>query len=352
MSEVRNGGSSSGSDGKGQSTDSRKPRRRGRLSRLVRWALVVGFVGIVGLELVARFVVGLGDPPLFQLDPEIEYLYRPSREYHEFHHTIRINSASMRSEEMPPKKADPSDLRVLVIGDSIVTGGAKVDQSELATELLGPMLEETFGRKTLVGNIAAGSWGVPNQLAYVRRFGLFEADVVLLVLNSGDVDDVPGLEGIGSSWPTSTPWLALQEPAGRMFERFATSAAVQLGLVIPPRQSLGDRTGQVRDSLRSLVEFIRASREKDPPRIGAVLYRRRSELGAPSVPGLDSLRDQLKTLDVRTWSSEGPGMLPGFSDDPALFQKDQVHPTAAGQQRLANVLFRATVDLETPGTAP
>ena len=105
--------------------------------------LVVGIIVVVVLlvllvlaELYARFGLGLGDPPLWQADPEIEYLPLPSKRYRRFGKEISYNAYSMRSREFGRDKTDPAERRVLVLGDSIVHGGVFVDQKQLTTMLL------------------------------------------------------------------------------------------------------------------------------------------------------------------------------------------------------------------------
>ncbi len=326
----------------------------------------VAAAGLIFAELVARFAFGLGDPPLFDLDPKIEYLLKPSCTYRSFGHSIQINSHSMRSEDFPSRKSEQGEYRVMVIGDSIVNGGVRVDQSELATTLLGPMLEVSLGERVVVGNISAGSWGPANQAAYVEKYGIFDADVVIIVLNSGDVNDVPGLEPLGSAWPTTKPMLALQEPLRKAFERLTPELAIWSGSMKPASPPSGDRESMVGQSLRELISSIRPrdrADRKSPVKIGAVLYRSRSEIAASSIPGLERLGRVLETNDVPTWSSiarqaeaanataigdaQGGGPHPGFADDPSLFLPgDDVHASAAGQLRLAELLRFVVIELE------
>ena len=103
-------------------------------------------------EMIARFGLGLGNPPLWQADSEIEYLAQPSKNYKRFGNRISYNSHSMRSDEFPKQKSDPNEFRLLVIGDSIVNGGVKVDQDALATSILQRNLQDIFKRPVVVGN--------------------------------------------------------------------------------------------------------------------------------------------------------------------------------------------------------
>src|SRR5688572_8802065 len=110
------------------------PRRK--RPRWQKWLLALGIlivVGLIGAELFARFYLGLGDPPLTMSDPEIEYLHNPNQTCYRFGHLIHINAYSMRSDDFPKTKSHPKEKRVLVLGDSIINGGAQTNQSQLAT---------------------------------------------------------------------------------------------------------------------------------------------------------------------------------------------------------------------------
>ena len=132
-------------------------------------AIILASVAAVVLaaEVYARVVLGLGDPPLWRADPEIEYLPVPSRSYRRFGNRVSYNAWSMRSGDFPREKASPDEVRVLVLGDSLVNGGVHVDQDALATSLLEQWLRGGLGRSVVVGNVSAGSWGPPNYLAYI-----------------------------------------------------------------------------------------------------------------------------------------------------------------------------------------
>ena len=174
---------------------------------------------LVLAEVYARVALGLGNPPLYMADPRIEYLALPSRTYQRFGNRVSYNAHSMRSRDFPAHKSDPAELRVLVVGDSIVNGGAQTDQDALATSLLEGELSDALDRLVIVANIAADSWGPPNVLAYLERFGLFDADVLVIVLNSEDYADAPTFEPLDDRRPRHRPLLALQETATHWVRR-------------------------------------------------------------------------------------------------------------------------------------
>lgn len=171
-------------------------------------------------ELVARYGLGLGDPPLTIRDPEIDYLFKPGV-YHRFGNTISYNAYSMRADEIAPTKENPAELRVLVMGDSVINGGVLTDDSELATRLAQQRLTDVLDRPVWVGNVSAGSWGPGNLLAYSGKYGWFDADIVVLVLSSHDIADIPDFRAdLGPDFPGSSPLSALFEGLTRYFPRY------------------------------------------------------------------------------------------------------------------------------------
>lgn len=316
-----------------------------RWRRVVAWTLLAGGVGLGGAEAALRFGAGLGDPPLFDRDPAIEYVLKPSRTYHYRHHAYSVNSHRMRCPEFSARKAE-GELRVMVIGDSLLEGGGRIDQAELATEQLRIMLSAKFGRPVTVGNISAPSWGPPNQLAFVKQFGLFDAEVVLLVSNSGDYDDVPGLEALGAVWPQRSPVLAVQEVLERQLERRFPALAVRMGVLTPANPPPTEqREPTAAAALGELIQRV----EKSGARFGLVQYWKLSELQGQADVGHGRIAAAASATapGVRIWQTRD-AFISGSGGDPALlFQPgDDVHPSAAGHRELAGVLLEAVVALE------
>ena len=173
-------------------------------------------------------------------DPDIDYLFVPGRTYHRFGNVISYNTFSMRADDVSPHKTDPNELRVLVIGDSVVNGGALTDDSQLATRMVQERLAQDLARPVWVGNVSAGSWGPGNQLAYLRKFGTFNADIAILVLSTHDIADVPDFApDLGPDSPESPPVLAMEEAVYRYLPRYVPwprTAAATPGLQRTPRR--------------------------------------------------------------------------------------------------------------------
>ncbi len=228
-------------------------------------AIAVAVIVLVGgiTELTARWYLGLGDPPLMVRDSEVEYMFAPDRCYCRFGYHVCYNHWSMRSDPFPVHKDNPDERRVLVIGDSIINGGSRTDQSELATQRLQERLKAALHAPVVVGNISAGSWGPANQLAYLRRYGWFDADIAIFVFNSADLHDIPTFEtDLGPDFPTETPILAIEELAVRYLPRYLPF----LGANEPPPPD--DPADQGPVALRALL----AAAIKAVPKVIVVLH--------------------------------------------------------------------------------
>lgn len=311
-----------------------RPPAAGRSRRAACWravAIVLAALVVlaVAAELVCRFALGLGDPPLYVADPQIEYLPAPSRQYRRFGRHIAYNRWSMRSGELSPSRQNPDEARILFLGDSVINGGSLTDQAELATELLRPRLAERLGRPVVVGNASAGSWGPPNLLAYVQRFGLFDADVVVIVLNGDDASDVPTGEpvvGHNPAYPARAPALALQEAV----QRYALGRLWRRDERGPPAHDARQR------ALAALAELIERCREHGA-RVIVVLHSRRSELAGPPGEGYVLLRQTAEAAGadvVELRDAMAAALRAGRSP-----YRDDLHPNPAGQRVLADALL-------------
>ncbi len=308
-----------------------KPKKR--RWRWLQRALIAGTILIVGAELYCRFYLDLGDPPLLITDPEIEYLYRPSTHYHRFGNKIWFNSYSMRSDEFPAKKTDATEFRVMVLGDSLVNGGALTDQSNLVTEVLRRKLAERMGRPVVVGNISAASWGPPNVLAYVKRFGLFDADAVVVVLGSDDYCDVPTFAPLGWAAPTQRPWLALQDAIMRYVPAYLSPITDYLNppVVVAPTDA------QIEQSLQALRDLLDLIQAKKIPVAGALHQERNEIISKTPKAGYHALRRLLENRNVPIIDF-APLMRETLYSERETY-RDAIHPNELGQTIMADAMM-------------
>lgn len=210
---------------------------------------------IAAAELILRFGIGFGEPPLAETDPEIEYLLRAEKTYHRFGNFISINAHHMRAPEFPARK--PADeWRIMLIGDSVVYGGHRVSQDEtIAARLAEILRQEHPDCAILVGAIAASSWGPVNELAFVQRYGLYDADDAVIIASSHDLYDVPTFRNDIIPYRLRPPMGAIGDAAEAVLQRLRIHFFPPR-IEIPPAEI---RKAQSLDALANLFDEITAS---------------------------------------------------------------------------------------------
>jgi hypothetical protein len=328
-------------------TEPTKPRKARRIRRALFVLGAVVLVGIVATEVVLRTIVGMGDPPLYDTSPTWEYAVRPGV-YHRFGNTLSVNRWHMRSPEIEPRKSDPRELRILVMGDSVVNGGSPTDDRDLATALIESSLKKELARPVRVLNISAGSWGPTNLLEYLKAHGTFDADIAVIVLNSIDYGDEPTYAPLGAEMPTQRPWLAIQEGIAnylpRAIEKLRGGAPTQDTDTNPPPER-GDRT------LASIREIVTRLRSDSIRIVGVQHLRRELEIKKSPLIGHAKIGAEFAALNVPVFQTD-PWFRAHEADVPSVW-RDDVHPSAAGQRGLAVVLneaVRAALALPEPPT--
>jgi hypothetical protein len=167
-------------------------------------------------EAILRFALGLGNPVLIQSDPACAYILKPDQDVVRFFARTHINHYGMRSDEVTVAP-QAGTLRLLFVGDSITYGTTRVDQKEIFTEVLHRELPPIVHRPVEVLNASAGAWAPDNELSYIQSRGTFHSDIVLLVLNDGDLTQPRStIAMVGDDLPQRRPVSAISE----LYSRF------------------------------------------------------------------------------------------------------------------------------------
>jgi len=309
----------------------------------IKFAFLLLALALISTELFCRLVVGLGDPPLYQADAVMEYLLQPSRTYYRFHNRFSVNRYSMRADDFPPQKSSSNELRVMVIGDSVVYGGVRVDQDDVDTELLKRNLRRQLGHPVVVGNASAKSWGPPNELAYLQRYGTLDADVVILELSSHDYADAPTfvpVVGISADYPDKKPWLALADLfhtyiLPRYFHSGVTPAGIDRTM-INTAQSERD-IAECRIAERDLFRLARAHHAK----VALVQHLSLPELTGVYQAGYAANQQVAKEENVRYVDDADELRSELKSGHSPFYSGDPLHPNRLGQEVLSHALQRA-----------
>lgn len=313
-----------------------------RLRLAFRW--IFALIPLLFLaELFARFGVGLGTPPLYQAHPRIEYLLKPNQDISRFGNRVFVNAYGMRSQNFANAKSiDVSELRIMFFGDSILNGGSLTDHSELATTLVRDRLAREAGRKVIVGNISAGSWGPGNWLAYAREFGFFDADVVAVVVSSHDAEDSPTFAPLDTNLqPQRAPLFALSEAVSRYLPRYLPMRRqeIQDEKSVSARRRLQTSISAQRQALSDLRDFLELAKN-EVPRVLVFQYPERGELRpinpAPGHDGVAAVTHGLKVEIISVHPKLDAALSEGVNP-----YRDYIHLNSEGQRILADVFYEA-----------
>ena len=171
------------------------------MSKLVKVALLMAGSLIFSLAIanVGLWVLKVGDPPIYYRDAAFGYLAVPDQWPSTRGIPYRINQAGLRGADFPATKP-AGTFRVVFIGDSVTFGGGVVSDSDTYVVQVADALARQLHRKVDSVNISAPGWGIENMEAYVERYGLYGADLVIWVL---PFEDLRRPKNEGAGMPTS-----------------------------------------------------------------------------------------------------------------------------------------------------
>lgn len=266
--------------------------------RALGW-LIATIALAVAVEGVAR-ISGVTDFPLYENSPALGYIPAPGQQGK----FLNVNDWAFneRSMGVSQRFAPTGRTDIVLLGDSIVYGGNPLRQADK----VGPALERATGLD--VWPVAAGSWGLANQLAYLKANPDVRAaaDVLVFVLNRGDFDGA-SVWASELTHPTQRPTVALLYTA----ERYA---APRLGL------ELVDQKPPAPVDWREDWHRLTAGK-----RVIVVRYPDRGEpaFDWPAMPGAE-------IIDL----AADPAWKPAH-------YRDDIHTNAAGSRALAEIIARA-----------
>ncbi|MEP0915776.1 SGNH/GDSL hydrolase family protein [Leptolyngbya sp. DQ-M1] len=297
-------------------------------------AIALITIALILLELALKTLFGFGEPPLYIPDAEIGYLLAPNQSVRRFGNRIEINSYSMRSRPFAPKPSTGTK-RVLMLGDSIINGGWWTDQNDLISELM----MRWSGHPIEVLNASANSWSPRNELAYLNRFGTFNADAIVLVINTDDLFGTPPTAlGVGRdrNYPDRKPMSAISE----VIDRYLLPAPKLPDELKKIQAEPGDRVGinldairQIRDlAIQNKAKFVLVMtpllRELTPP--GSRDYEITARQRLTEMAQLE----QIQYLDFLT-------IFQGESTSPQELYRDSIHLSLRGNQLLSHWICKS-----------
>jgi GDSL-like Lipase/Acylhydrolase family len=230
------------------------------IAPIVPIALVGLCLIVISIELALRYFYGFGNPLIYEADAEIGYLLAPNQNTRRFGNNISINQYAMRSRPLNPNRS-ANTLRIFLVGDSVANGGWWTDQTNTISEILQQMVQKNHKKasKTIeVLNASANSWSPRSELAYLKRFGLFESQILVLLINTDDLFAVapsPLWVGNDPNYPDRQPWGAIAE----VMTRYVMPQRPQLPELKQNQAEEGDRVGKALNAIGEIQAMATAN---------------------------------------------------------------------------------------------
>lgn len=290
--------------------------------------LITGIVSLISLELFARFYLGLGQQPLYIENKGFNYIYAPNQHVKRFGNRMITNEFSMRSK--PLSASD--EIRILLIGDSVINGGSLTDHDKLASTILEERLSQHFNKKVRVLNISAGGWGPDNAAGYIKEHGDFSAPIIVLVFSSHDAYSNTSLNkivGKDVSFPDEQPFCAISDG----FTRYLIPRL--LGKVKSDKKEYLTTPGQFNPGWDYFVDYANKNNKK----LFVVVHPTITEIEAGNYkPDGQLIINYLVGSNIK--------YLTELKNPPSIsYYRDDIHYNEHGQRFLANELCDILIEL-------
>ncbi len=268
-------------------------------------SLVVAVFVVLGASEFAIRWMGVTDIPIFIPDIRVGYYPRPSQHGKVLRRNHWVfNDRSMGVAE--PFRYAPNG--VLLVGDSVVYGGAPLDQPVH----IAPLLRRATGRS--VWPLAAGGWALDNELQMVLAHSdLLHTPTIVWVSNTGDF-------GAKNAWTNPVQYPS-HRPISALFYVLRRTLLKPRDVVDSPESPEATRRWQM--DLQSFLDAYHG-------RLLWVLYPKKNELDVRQERFSllrKILRDRARIIDL--------GNTPAWSKQN---YRDSIHPNAEGDQVLATVI--------------
>ncbi len=285
-----------------------------------RWLMYA--VGCLIVTESATRLSGITDFPIYDIDNEIGYIPKPNQSGSFLHRNAWIfNEKSMGTSAWAPDRHP----NLLLIGNSIVYGGNPYDQPQK----LGPQIEAKLGGRYLIWPIAAGGWTNINEVAYFERNPdvAEHADFFAWEVMKGGFGELSKWRG-DSIFPRDHPRFAVVYVFNRYIRpRLFNAPASELP---PVSRAATEQVARFEKSIAALAKG---------PGHGAIwLFPTRSDYRAAK-DGSEWLEER---VELQRICAKFDLALIDIAADPRwderFYRDDGVHPTAEGNEILAEII--------------
>lgn len=306
---------------------------RGRASILPLFVLGLGLVAATEIGLR---IYGFRDAVLYVQDYEVGYYPKPNQRVRHPGRIIEINEHGMRAPSMPAQKS-PGIFRILMLGDSTLAG-TKVSNHELYSSLLQEKLNQAAGAQVFeVMNMGVNGWGAQHEYAFVRKFGNFDADLVIIC---GPVYNCYrwryGLESLPFLPEGHPPRLALEHVAYQLIWQYRTKCLGPNPAILPEAATLEAEKGI--EAYGLMTELLKQK--------GSEVIAEMLPVSSVTLGQKDDLQSQqlIERINARLSQTGAKANMAGpiFKGvpDPKKIYHDRVHFDVEGHRLYAEYLFQ------------
>lgn len=282
-------------------------------------------VGVLISELALRTAFGFCDNVLVQEDENMEYIAQPNQNRKIMGSNVIYNEYSMRSNNILE-----GAIKILGMGDSVINGGVRIDQKDLATDILTSDLTAALQYKTQVLNIAYKSWGPDNVYAYLEKYGNFDADILFLVVSSHDAFDnmtFKKIVGRDTNYPNRQYTFAYSE----IFDRFIMPKFVKYFEPMKMR-TIGSSKPQSKIKFNTGFEDILSYSQNNKIPLIIYLHPELSEVNK------GSYNDEGKMI-IEFAKTNGIQIVYGLKGANPSQYRDNIHLNERGQRYISRILL-------------
>ena len=197
----------------------------------------------------------------------------------------------------------------------------------------------------VVGNISAGSWGPGNWLAHAKEYGLFGADIVVLVISSHDYADNPTFQALNkNTHPTEKPISALLEGITRYLPRYLPQLSTgNKNTTELDRFAAEVNEQEVQKGLNDLKRFLELAKS-NLTNVLVLQHWEKSEIESGSAnPGNQPIKVVCEQMGISPISLE-PYFRRSIESGINPY-RDNIHPNQVGQQLIAEAIFINTLNI-------
>lgn len=277
-------------------------------------SFVILLVIVVLLEIIFR-EMGFGNPPLYKVDDSFEYINIPNQKISTLTFNFETNEFSSRSASF-----DKNKKTILFIGDSVLNGGRYISNSDLVNN----RLAKEFKDYNFL-NISAGSWGPDNAYEYLKRYGNFNAEKIIMIFSSHDINDcIDHHTKIGSTqFPTEKYDLALIELFYKMKDKLVKNNDFEKEHGI----SKTDKDCEFNSGWQNIIEYSKSKNSE----LFVILHPEVSEIKNNSYN--DKGLEIIKFLE-----SNNINVIKELSQTAEENYRDNIHSNEKGHENLANII--------------